>query len=112
MSECATGGNCLFKPSVEPRSVPGCSFLGSEETLDLQSDAGRLSMEVGAVVSVEREQLGDFQRVIEALEDEKVRLDVSPQVFLAALASVSKSALEDYLGRQAQRNEEEVHTKH
>jgi hypothetical protein len=74
--------------------------------------ADRLSMEVGAVVAVEREQLGDFQRVVEALEDERVRLDVSAQVFLAALASVSKSALEEYLGQQAQRNEEEVHAKH
>ena len=74
--------------------------------------ADRLSMEVGAVVSVERDQLGDFQRVIEMLENEKSRLDVQPQIFLAALASVSKSALEEYLGKQAQQKEEVARAKH
>ncbi|WP_263408829.1 hypothetical protein [Terriglobus tenax] len=74
--------------------------------------ADRLSMEVGAVVTVEQDSLGDFQRVIEALEDERLRSNVSPQVFLAALASVSKAALEQYLGQNATKTLEVAHGKH
>lgn len=71
--------------------------------------ADRASMEVGAVVAVEAHEVSDFRKAVEALEDERVRLGVSSQVFLAALASVSRAALEEFTGQDRTRPEEMIH---
>jgi hypothetical protein len=68
--------------------------------------ADRHSMEVGAVVAVEQHEQ---KRFIEAVIDLQARvsaLNVSPQIALAALASVSQSLLSEYMGAESLKGHE------
>ena len=59
--------------------------------------ADRHSMELGAVVVVEKHEEQQFIRAVMALEEHMRRAGVSRQIALATLASVSKALLSEYL---------------
>jgi hypothetical protein len=60
--------------------------------------ADRNSMEVGAVVVVEQHEQERFVEAVLELQSRIAALKITPQVALAALASVSQSFLADYSG--------------
>jgi hypothetical protein len=55
-------------------------------------------MEVGAVVVVEQHEQKQFMNAVLELQFQIQALNVSPQIALAALASVSQSLLGEYTG--------------
>lgn len=59
--------------------------------------ADRHSMEVGAVVVVQKHEEQQFTRAVIALEEHMKRAGISRQIALATLASVSQSLLAEYL---------------
>lgn len=70
--------------------------------------ADRHSMELGAVVVVEKHEEQQFTRAVMALEEHMKNAGVSRQVALATLASVSQSLLAEYLRETTQKEAEEV----
>lgn len=62
--------------------------------------ADRHSMEVGAVVVVEQHERQRFTEAVIGLQSHIAALNVSPQMALAALASVSQSLLGEYMGAE------------
>jgi hypothetical protein len=70
--------------------------------------ADRHSMEVGAVVAVEQHEQKHFVEAVMELQDRLAALNLSPQIALAALASVSQSLLSEYMGSQSSKGYEVV----
>jgi len=70
--------------------------------------ADRNSMEVGAVVAVQEHEQRHFVKAVVELQAYLAALDVSPQIALAALASVSKSLLNEYTGTEEIKKTREV----
>lgn len=70
--------------------------------------ADRHSMELGAVVVVEKHEEQQFTRTVMALEEHMQKSGVSRQLALAALASVSQSLLADYLHETPRKEPEGV----
>jgi hypothetical protein len=70
--------------------------------------ADRNSMEVGAVVAVQQHEQRHFVKAVVELQAYLAALDVSPQIALAALASVSKSLLNEYTGTEEIKKTREV----
>jgi hypothetical protein len=70
--------------------------------------ADRNSMEVGAVVAVQQHEQRHFVKAVVELQAYLAVLDVSPQIALAALASVSKSLLNEYTGTEEIKKTREV----
>jgi hypothetical protein len=65
----------------------------------------RNSMEVGAVVVVEQHEQKQFMSAVLELQFQLQALNVSPQIALAALASVSQSLLGEYTGSSVKERE-------
>jgi hypothetical protein len=70
--------------------------------------ADRHSMEVGAVVVVEKHEEQQFTKAVMMLEEHLRTSRISRQLTLAALASVSQSLLTEYTGEKAGKAAEEV----
>lgn len=72
--------------------------------------ADRNSMELGAVVVVEQHEQRRFMDAVVELSAQLSAMDLSPQIALAALASISKSLLGDYTGSDDAKRPSEVAT--
>jgi hypothetical protein len=70
--------------------------------------ADRNSMEVGAVVVVEQQEQARFVEAVIELQSHLTSLNVSPQIALAALASISQSLIAEYIGTENARKVMEV----
>jgi hypothetical protein len=68
--------------------------------------ADRNSMEVGAVVVVEKHEQKHFVEAVVELQASLSGLNISPQIALAALASVSQALLTEYTGTEALKEHE------
>jgi hypothetical protein len=72
--------------------------------------ADRNSMEVGAVVVVEQHEQRRFVEAVVELQSRLTALELSPQLALAALASLSQSLLGEYTGTDDVKTAREVTT--
>ena len=72
--------------------------------------ADRNSMELGAVVVVEQHEQRRFMDAVEELTAQLSSMNLSPQIALAALASISKSLLGEYIGADDLKRSSEVVT--